>query len=128
MEVNEIVSRYLRGESLKSMHRESGICTATLRRILITEGVSLRYGSEKADRIQALSQHHTVDEIAVILGIKPKTVAAYLPYTKGSYSIGEKSSNADRIALCRKRKQNKNTRTEVRHLSATAITKEDYIS
>lgn len=104
MDTNEIVSRYRRGESLKSMHRESGICTATLRRILITEGVPLRNGAEQVERIKALSQHHTVDEIAAILGMKSKTVAAYLPYTKGSYSIGEKSINAQRIALCRKRK------------------------
>lgn len=104
MDANEIVSRYRRGESLKSMHRESGICTATLRRILITEGVPLRDVSDRADRIKTLGQHHTVDEIAVILGIKTKTVATYLPYTKGSYSVGEKSINAQRIALCRKRK------------------------
>lgn len=125
MDANEIVSRYRRGESLKSMHRESGICTATLRRILITEGVPLRDGAEKVERIQSMAQHHTVDEIAVILGIKLKTIAAYLPYTKGSYSIGEKSINAERIALCRKRKQNKSTGTKARHLSASATTKED---
>lgn len=30
---SEIITRYLKGESLKSLHRESGVCTSTLRRI-----------------------------------------------------------------------------------------------
>lgn len=104
MDISRIVARYLAGDSLRALSRDCGVCTATLRRILITEGVALRDGAAQAERIRILAQDHSVEEIASMLCLKPSTVSVYLPYTKGSYSIGDKTANAKRIARYRERK------------------------
>jgi len=100
----QIIRLYDQGESIRRISSVTGICTATIRRILITHGVTLR-GCPQADAIASLHcQGMDVQQIADALKITPKTVRAYLPYTKGTY-VGDKSTNAQRIAACRARKK-----------------------
>lgn len=107
MDVAEIVSRYKSGDSLKDIARRANVCYTVIRRVLITDGVPLR-DCPQADAIHAmLNKGMTSQEIAVQLGINHKTVESYTPYSKGSYSIGEKSINAQRIKQSRARKTKK---------------------
>ena len=103
MEVAEIVARYAKGDSLKRIAVQADVCYTVIRRVLITEGVPLR-DCPKADAIHAmLDRGMTIQEIAEKLKINRKTVESYTPYSKGSYSIGEKSINAQRIRKSRER-------------------------
>lgn len=105
MDVTEIVSKYVSGGSLKGIAAQAGVCYSVIRRILITEGVELR-DCPQADTIHAmLANGVSVQEISVALGINRKTVESYMPYTKCSYSIGDKSANALRIRACRAHKK-----------------------
>lgn len=104
MDVTEIVARYARGDSLKCIAVQANVCYTVIRRVLITEGVPLR-DCPKADAIHAmLDKGMTTQEIAEKLKINRKTVESYTPYSKGSYSIGKKSINAQRIKQSRERK------------------------
>lgn len=104
MDRQEIIARYARGDSLKSIAADANVCYTVIRRVLITEGVPLR-DCPQADAIHAMLAkgmgHH---DIAAALGITSKTVDSYTPYKKCSYSVGEKSINAQRIKKCREGK------------------------
>lgn len=104
MDISDIVLRYTDGDSINSIASRANVCYSVVRRILITEGVPLR-DCPQADIIIAMHDNGMdVKEIASALNLKVKTVMAYMPYTKGSYSVGSKSLNAQRIAACRSRK------------------------
>lgn len=108
MDRHEIIARYTRGDSLKSIAADADVCYSVIRRILITEGVPLR-DCPQAYAIHAmLAKGMTTQEIAINLGINRKTVDSYTPYTKCSYAVGDKSINAQRIKQCRDRKAENN--------------------
>ena len=104
MTKNEILARYAKGDNLKSIAAQAGVCYTVVRMVLITEGVPLR-DCHRAVAIHAmLDKGMTTQEIADALGVKKDTIDSYTPYTKCSYSIGDKSDNALRIKQCRTRK------------------------
>lgn len=104
MNEDQILRMYDQGESLQRISRTTGICKATVRRILITHGVELRDCPRAAAIAVMQLRGLTVEQIAEALGISAKTVRAYLPYTRGTYINSDKTTNAQRIAACRARK------------------------
>lgn len=100
---DDVITAYLLTDSLTQTAKNTGLNVQTVRRILISCG---EYPSEKSEIIAALSDEGlSVAEIAERLKIKPKTVINHMPYTRGSYSVGEKSITALRIAYCRRKKK-----------------------
>lgn len=104
---SDLVSAYKEMLHIKKVARAYNIAPSTVRKILITESV---YASNMSRTVCELcAEGKTIDEIASILNIRVKTVWCYIPYTKGSYVLGQKSVNAMRISKYRakKREQNK---------------------
>lgn len=102
MTANEILSLYEELQSVKATARKAECSPQVVRRLLITHGI---YPTERCKEIaRMLTLNYTVDEIATTLKITPKAVGNHLPYTKGSYTVGTKSENAQRIAKCRSNK------------------------
>ena len=89
---------------MKDVRRETGLHIETIRRILIDAGIapSKRVG----EAMRMYENGMTVQQVAKELGISEKKAATLKPYTRGSYSIGEKSVNALRIRKCREKRQN----------------------
>ena len=100
----EIVATYRSTRSIRETARKHGVCTQTVRRIVITRGVALGEGT-LASRIIAMLETMPPEEVAAKIGRTVKTVKAYTPYSKGSYAVGAKSINAERIAKSRQRKK-----------------------
>lgn len=101
---NEILYLYKELQSVKATAQKADCSPQVIRRLLITYGI---YPTERSREIaRMLTLNYSIEEIATALQITPKAVGNYLPYTKGSYTIGTKSENAQRIAKCRS-KQNK---------------------
>jgi hypothetical protein len=102
--VDDIVATYLSTGSIRATSRKHAVCTQTVRRILITNGVFL--GDDlKATHIVSLLGIMPPEEVANKLGCSIKTIKSYMPYSKGSYAITPQSANAERIARCRQRKR-----------------------
>lgn len=98
---NDIVTLYKKYGSIKSTARESGLSTSTVRKILIHNHIQC---SERQAQIeQMLSSGKSVAQIAQTLHIKEKTVRNFMPYSRRSYAVGEKTENAQRIAASRKK-------------------------
>lgn len=107
VENTDIVSWYTNGKSIRSIATRAEVSTSVVRRILISEGVELRDCPRAQEILRALKSGASVEEVAKHFGILPKTVREYVPYTKGSYSVGEKSANAICIQRHRERSRNK---------------------
>lgn len=101
---DRIINTYNTLESLNATAKACGVSVKTALKVLCSAGV---YPSEQAERVNRLTETLNVDEIANKLNITPKTVRAYLPYTKGTYLTEDKTVNAQRIAACRKRKKSR---------------------
>lgn len=101
---DEIVATYRSTGSIRETARKHDISTQTVRRILITNGIPLGEGT-LATRIIAMLETMPPEEVAAKLGCAVKTIKAYTPYSRGSYAVGEKSINAERIAKSRQRKK-----------------------
>lgn len=102
MTVQEVLNTYKKIGSIKATAKELEIDYQLVRRILVTYGV---YTSQIILKIGDLrNSGKTIDEIAQELHIGRKWVICNLPYTKGSYRIGEKTVNAQKIAEYRKRR------------------------
>ena len=100
---DDVVTTYLLTDSLIKTAEKTGINPQSVRRILISGGC---YSSKRSEQIAELAREGlTVDKIAERLKIKPGSVLGHLPYTRGAYSVGEKSNTALRIAACRRRKK-----------------------
>lgn len=101
--IQNVVDSYkVNRESIRGTAEDLGISRGTVRKILITEGVYVPPMAEQINDLKAGGK--TVAEIAEIMGMSRSAVATYLPYTKGSYAVGEKSENALKI---RKTRENK---------------------
>lgn len=99
---DRIINTYNALGSLNATAKACGVSVKTALKVLCSAGV---YPSEQAERVNRLAETLSVDEIANRLNITPKTVRAYLPYTKGTYLTDDKTINAQRIAACRERKK-----------------------
>ncbi len=72
-----------------------------IRRILITKGL---YSTEKIQKVIRLrEQGRSIEEIGKILGLKPSSVKANLPYEKGIYNVNPKTELGERVDRSRKR-------------------------
>lgn len=95
----EIIQAYHAEPSLRAVAAQVGVSYSAIRRVLISAG---EYTSPRADEINRLADAgRSVSEIAQELGCSEKTVSSFLPYSRGSYAVGEKSENAKRIHQCR---------------------------
>lgn len=95
----DIINTYKKNKSIKGTSRITGISHQTVRRILMQERL---YWNPRLEEItRRFENGETRDEIADALGVSVKTVSAYLPYSRGTYALGEKSDNAKRIASWR---------------------------
>lgn len=105
MDKEAIVELYKSTGSIKSTARIAGICEQSARRILLDAGA---YTSETANEIaKRIEQGEDPHQIAEDMGVSWKTVNSYMKYQKGTYCVGRKSRNAERIAACRQRKRMK---------------------
>ena len=98
-----VVEHYHLHHSVNETAKEFCISAQTVRRILITNGIYLSERSREVARLRLMGM--TVQQIAEYLKLDEKVVKIRLPYTKGSYAVGEKSLNAERIAKIRARKK-----------------------
>lgn len=73
------------------------------RKLLITADY---YSTAISRKVQALAENgRTVAEIAKEMGLSEASVYSYLPYSKGIYNLEERSLNAERGRMFKKRKQ-----------------------
>lgn len=99
----DIIDSYAATQSLRKTSAECGVSIQIARRILASAGI---YTSDLTESINRMhSGGKSVDEIALHLGIRPKSVALHLPYTRSSYVIGEKTKNARNISKWRAEKK-----------------------
>lgn len=101
--IEEVVSLYRRCGSIKQVSRETKISEQTIRRLLITRG---EYVTHLSAELSAMHESG-LDAFAIAekLRMSPKAVLSYLPYTRGPYSFGEKTKNAQRIRSWRERRK-----------------------
>ena len=102
--MNEIISLYLKSESLKEVARVVGISEQKVRKVLLTAGITI----DNARTIQIMQMFNSgmsPEEIAVKLKISKRAVNAHLPYIKGEYNIDSPSANALRIRKCRHKEE-----------------------
>lgn len=103
MTQQEVLESYEITKSMKETARKLKISAKSVKKILVSNGI---YPGERAGQIAYLLQEGVpVPEIAKRLKISEKTVASNMPYTKGSYKIGQKTENAINIANHRERKK-----------------------
>lgn len=89
--------------SIRKTSKNLGISTHTVRRILLDAGIDC---SQRATSIrEQLEGGENPEHIASVLGMKVKTLKGYLPYSRGSYAVGERTANARRIAAWRDKKK-----------------------
>ena len=101
--MTDLIEYYRQCGSIKECARKFNVSPQKARRILIQSG---EYSSPASSQINALyDQGRSAEEIAQALRMRPKTVLAYLPYTKGAYMSATPTANAVRIRACRERKK-----------------------
>jgi DNA invertase Pin-like site-specific DNA recombinase len=77
---DDFVELYKRLGSVHAVARETNFSEAKIKKVLSSCGV---YTSERAENIKRLfGAGKSREEIAKILGVKPRTVDTYLPYRK----------------------------------------------
>lgn len=104
MTSKEIVEMYLQEGSLKTIAAKAGVCPATVKKILVSNGI---YPSIRSQSISELCKlGYSLQEISKITKVSKKAVLANVPYSKGRYRVEPRTENAIRIEKCRKKKQN----------------------
>lgn len=89
--------------SLRSVAEELHTTLIRARKLLITADY---YSTVTSRKIQHLSAKGlTIKEIAEQTGLSEASVYSYLPYSKGVYNLDERSLNADRGRMFKKRKE-----------------------
>ena len=105
--MDEVSELYLSAEgdgshSIREIADEFGMTPLKIRKILITAGA---FSSEICERILQLKKMgKTISEIQELTGLGRASVHSYLPYTKNIYNAEERSLNAERIRIYRRRK------------------------
>ncbi len=72
-----------------------------IRRILITKGLYSTAAIQNVIKLR--KQGRSIEEIGKVLGLRPSSVKANLPYEKGLYNINEKTDLGKRVDKSRKR-------------------------
>lgn len=99
----QIVDVYEQTQSLRATSKQLNIDWQVVRRVLITHN---SYSTPMTTYIADLiNSGVTADEIAEKLNVTKSCIISNMPYTKGSYVVGEKSKNAMQIARCRENKK-----------------------
>ena len=89
--------------SLRSVAEELHTTLIKARKLLITAEY---YSTATSRRVQQLSAKGlTIKEISDQTGLSEASVYSYLPYTKGVYNLDERSLNAERGRMFKKRKE-----------------------
>ena len=103
MKQKEILEMYEITNSVKASAKALKLSQHTIKRVLISNGI---YPTERAREVTRLRLAGlTMPEIAQYLGTSERAVRLYMPYTKCSYAVGQKSQNAKCIAKCRAAKK-----------------------
>lgn len=111
IDYSDIIDSYAATQSLRKTSAECGVSIQIARRILASAGI---YTSDLTETINRMHRDgKSVEEIALHLGIRPKSVALHLPYIRSSYVVGEKSKNARNIAKWRAKNQSVDSTPEV---------------
>ena len=100
---NQIIELYQNVQSIKTVSKHLHVCISTVRRVLFLAGEHTNQTGERISQLAAegLSQ----EEISQRLNLSPNTVNSYMPYSRGSYALGEKTENAVKIASWRQKKR-----------------------
>lgn len=98
----DVLACYEETGTMLGVSQKLGISPDTVRRVLISNGIFPSKRVKEMTRLRMMGL--TDDEIATYLRVKIKTVKKYTPYSRGSYVLGERTLNAERIAQCRERK------------------------
>ena len=105
IEIVDIVETYRELRSIRATAKELGISYQVTRKALITAGVVV---TDRTKQIMELYRKGmSVPEIATYLHCSKNTVHAHIPYTRCTYTIGEKTPNAIKIQEWRKSKKQK---------------------
>lgn len=98
--------RKVRDDSLPSMNsvaEEMGVTIIKLKRLLITGGF---YSSTTSRAVQEkVARGMSMDQICEELNIRPASLYANIPYSKGAYNLNEPSLCADQNVRYRERKK-----------------------
>lgn len=101
--LTSIVSEtYAKTNEIKATAAELKLPPHKVKKLLITSGSITYPETEEIQRL--LKTGKTVSEVASLLGMSPKTVNTYLPYTKVIYKLDEISQNAERVKRYKLRK------------------------
>ena len=100
---DDIVAAYKESQSVNSVAKRFGIDFTVIRKVLISNGI---LPDDRSREIHYYTdQGLTVQQIANRLGVSKKAVMAHMPYTRGTYVLGDKTENAKAIQGCRARKK-----------------------
>lgn len=100
---DQVISEYRKTGSVRRTARNVGTTLVRAQRILITEGL---WSSETSRHVGKLyAEGKSVEQIAAELFVSPKTVQAYLPYTRNLQGYGgdDRSEDALRAEKYRRR-------------------------
>lgn len=106
MSEQDILDSYSVTNSLRKTSSECSASIQVVRRVLATAGI---YSSDLTENINRLyNSGMSAEDIANHLNMRVKSVINHLPYTRASYTIGDKTKNAKSIAKWRKTRKDKN--------------------
>lgn len=100
--VTQILFLHSQGYSVKRISKELNVYWGRVAKILSTNGIIINDTHRKI--LELRKSGMPVNKIADVLNISPKTVDRYLPAVRPIYKVN-RSDNAIRISLCRKRKK-----------------------
>ena len=100
---NDVCTMYRWTHSVNETASKLGLSTGKVRKILITEGFDMGFNSSLVKKLS--EEGHSASDIASIMKVSPKTVQAYLPYSKGSYLSSSRSGSAIRSERYRNKRR-----------------------
>lgn len=102
IEIADIVKTYRSLGSIRATAKELGVSYQITRKALVTAGIIV---TDRTKQIMDLYRNGmSVSEIATYLHCSENTVHTHIPYTRCTYTIGEKTPNAIKIQEWRKSK------------------------
>lgn len=94
---------YAKINEIKATATELKLPPHKVKKLLITSGAIVYPETKEIQRL--LDTGKTISEVSQYLGMSPKTLNTYLPYTKVIYKLDEISQNAERVKRYKLRKQ-----------------------
>lgn len=102
IEIADVVETYRSLGSIRATAKELGISHHITRKALVTAGILV---TDRTKQIMDLYRKGmSVQEIAAHLKCSENTVHTHIPYTRCTYTIGQKTQNAIKIQEWRKSK------------------------